>query len=230
MKFLFRKFPSANHYITTGWMNALSDSGHDISIWDSEGVPTFDAFDICDPDVFVGTTYDLDRATVKCILERPDMKVVLKGNNWGPIDEKIDLDKFPIGISTKEERRAVLDLIEKAGNRVVVFNWYHPNRMEETMGFWGDAGVPTIGLQPAADTIKYKEDWPKEELKCDLGFVGGYWGYKGENIKKFLLPLCEPVGKYKYLEAQSGLFRSIWDIFPKKLRINFFRQPRYVQM
>ena len=195
MKFLFWKFPSANYYITMGWISALREMGHDTQIWDS-GIPAFDAFDISEPDVFVGTTYDLDRSTVKCILERPSMKVVLKSNNWGPIDEKIDLDKFPIGTSTEDERKNVLELIEKAGNRVVLFNWYHPNRMEETMGFWGDAGVPTIGLQPAADTLKYKEDCPKEELKCDLGFVGGYWGYKGQNITKYLIPLCEPVGKY----------------------------------
>ena len=188
MKFLFWRFPSANHYITMGWMSALQEMGYDSQIW-PEGTPAFDIFDIIEPDVFVGTTYDLDRATIKCILERPNMKVALKSNNWGPIDEKIDLDKFPIGISTENERRKVLDLVEKAGNRVLLFNWYHPNRMEETMGFWDEAGVPTIGLQPAADTTKYRESLPKEELECDLGFIGGYWGYKGQNIKKYLIPL-----------------------------------------
>ena len=195
MKFLFWRFPSANHYITMGWMSALQEMGYDSQIW-PEGTPAFDIFDIIEPDVFVGTTYDLDRATIKCILERPNMKVALKSNNWGPIDEKIDLAKFPIGISTENERRKVLDLVEKAGNRVLLFNWYHTNRMEETMGFWDEAGVPTIGLQPAADTTKYRESLPKEELECDLGFIGGYWGYKGQNIKKYLIPLCEPVGKY----------------------------------
>lgn len=195
-RFLFRKFPSANYFITKGWMASLATKGNQISLWDSDSTPTFDAFDVSNPDVFVGTTYDLDSSTVKCILERPEMKVVLKANNWGPIDSEIDIEKFPIGISDKKEREDVLRLIEKVGNRVLLFNWYHPNRMKETMSFWEDAGVPTIGLQPAADSTHYKETWPQKELECDIAFVGGYWGYKGQNIGKYLIPFCEPVGEY----------------------------------
>ena len=112
-RFLFRKFPSANYFITKGWMASLATKGNQISLWDSDSTPTFDAFDVSNPDVFVGTTYDLDSSTVKCILERPEMKVVLKANNWGPIDSEIDIEKFPIGISDKKEREDVLRLIEK---------------------------------------------------------------------------------------------------------------------
>ena len=34
-------------------------------------------------------------------------------------------------------------------------------------------------------------------LKCDIGFVGGYWPYKGLVIDRYLAPLLHPVGKYR---------------------------------
>tara|TARA_R100000908_G_C3673051_1_gene95098 strand:- start:6 stop:614 length:609 start_codon:yes stop_codon:yes gene_type:complete len=35
-----------------------------------------------------------------------------------------------------------------------------------------------------------------ESLSCDIGFVGGYWPYKGLVIDQFLTPLCYPVSNY----------------------------------
>tara|TARA_Y100000310_G_C20285487_1_gene624672 strand:- start:79 stop:648 length:570 start_codon:yes stop_codon:yes gene_type:complete len=36
-----------------------------------------------------------------------------------------------------------------------------------------------------------------EKLKCDIGFVGGYWPHKGLIIDRYLFPLLDPVGKYR---------------------------------
>ncbi len=121
---------------------------------------------------------------------------VLKSNNWGPSDKDIDTSVYPIGISDERERETVLKLKQETGRPDLLFNFYHPNRMLETMGFWDDAGVSTIAMQPAADTTVYYPVESVPELQCDIGFVGGYWGYKGRNIDKYLLPLCYPVGKY----------------------------------
>ena len=47
-----------------------------------------------------------------------------------------------------------------------------------------------------ADTTVYGLGQYREELACDLGFVGGYWPYKGIIIDQYLMPLLHPVGKY----------------------------------
>jgi spore maturation protein CgeB len=36
-----------------------------------------------------------------------------------------------------------------------------------------------------------------DKLKCDIGFVGGYWPHKGLIIDKYLFPLLHPMHKYR---------------------------------
>lgn len=79
---------------------------------------------------------------------------------------------------------------------IVLFNYVHPNRQRYLMGGWEETVAKTIGLLPAADPLYYFPDMPDENLKCDIGFVGGYWPYKGENLDKYIAPLCYPVGDY----------------------------------
>ena len=45
------------------------------------------------------------------------------------------------------------------------------------------ASLPTAG-----DHINFYKTNPDPKFKCDLAFVGGYWGYKATNIEKFLEP------------------------------------------
>lgn len=196
MKVLCSQFNNALYHITLGWKNALERIGVEWYWWNPEHAAAFDAFDEVEPDIFIGSTYELNSAIIKCIAARPDMKVVLKANNWGPVDSEIDTEKFPIGIADDEEKSTVTKLRQETGRPDLLFNFYHPNRMKETMGHWDDNGVPTIAMQPAADTTVYFPVESVPELQCDIGFVGGYWGYKGRNIDKYLLPLCYPVGKY----------------------------------
>ena len=47
-----------------------------------------------------------------------------------------------------------------------------------------------------ADIITYNNSVFDPTLECDLGFVGGYWPYKGQVLDKYLLPLLHPIGKY----------------------------------
>lgn len=196
MKVMAGKFSNALYHITLGWQNVLTKIGVDWVTWNPEEKPAFDAFSEYEPDIFIGTTYDLDRATIKCIKARPNMKVVLKANNWGRMDDEIDTEKFPIGVSDFEEQTKITQLREEVGKPDLVFNFYHKNWMEPTMGLWDENGVPTIDLQPAADIYSYYPTDPDPTLKCDIAFVGGYWKYKAINIDPYILPLCYPVDKY----------------------------------
>lgn len=184
-------FPGAAYFIIRGWQNVLEKLGH-TCVWWQNNKPAFDIFSEVEPDIYIGAAYDLDRATLKCLEQRPNLKTVLKGKNWGELDDKIDTAKYPIDIMTAKEKEAILKI-----KPTLVFNYYAPKHMTTTMGGWENNGIATIGLQPAADIYTYlPHAWPQKSMESDLCFCGGYWGYKAQNIDSFIAPLCYPVGKY----------------------------------
>ena len=79
--------PHAHYYIRMGWARVFNAMGHDVGIWDANEVPVFDAFDEMEPDIFLGQTYNLDRALFKCIKERPHLKVVMRASEWGDMQK-----------------------------------------------------------------------------------------------------------------------------------------------
>ena len=197
MKILCTEFPCAGHFILTGWKNVLEHMGHTWHWWSPKQKSAFDAFSEVKPDIFIGTTYGLDRAIIKCLGNNPNTLVVLKANNWGKADNDIDPKEYPIGIADDKEKCIILELKKQIGKPDLIFNYYHKNHMEYTMGSWEEAGISTIDMQPAADLYSL---WPlgifDQNLQSDIAFVGGYWGYKAKNLDKYLLPICTPVGKY----------------------------------
>tara|TARA_R100000700_G_scaffold36005_1_gene44944 strand:- start:2391 stop:3419 length:1029 start_codon:yes stop_codon:yes gene_type:complete len=202
MRVLSKTFPSALHHIISGWKNVFTSIGWDWAWWDGTK-PIFDCFDEFKPDIFIGTTYDLDRATAKCLAIN-NTKAVLKANNWGPYDDIIDIKKYPIGIADQKEKESAYKLSQLIGDRLSLFNFYHPKRIHDTMLSWIDSGINVIPMQPAADHFVYYPDYPDEKLECDISFVGGYWSYKGQNLSKYLFPLTNPVGKYRMKVFGTG--------------------------
>lgn len=194
MKILIQHEHNASHYIYTGILNAFRSAGHDCRFWDSN-TPVFDVFDAFDPDIFIGQGYNLNRAIIKCIKERPQLKVLLKVGCWGPVCQDVDTEKYPILLNTEEEIRNV-EQVSDAAKKLVLFNYVHPNRKDYLMSSWENLAAKTIGLLPAADTSEYLHGKFDEKLKCDIGFAGGYWPYKGQNLDKYIVPFCYPVGRY----------------------------------
>jgi hypothetical protein len=198
MKILIRHEHNASHYIYTGIQNAFLELGHECLFWGSSDVAAFDIFDIFQPDLFIGQGYHLDRATIKCIKLRPDMKVLLKVGCWGPVCDDVDTEKYPILMQTEEEIRNVERVASSlsAIKNLVLFNYVHPNRKDYLMAAWEETVAKTIGLLPAANISECSSGKYNESLRCDIGFVGGYWPYKGQNLDKYIIPLCFPVGKH----------------------------------
>lgn len=195
MKILCQYKSCGEEYRLRGFGNALGYCGHTFAFWQPQIKSAFDAFDEFQPDVFIGTTFDLDAAMIACIKERPDLKVILKGSNWGPSNENIDKNKYPVVMVTQHEKDVLAKLKEETGRPDYVFCHYHPNRLEETMSGWNSIGIKPVALCNAADVIDYFGGVPKKELACHIGFVGGYWRYKSYNLDKYITPLCHPVGK-----------------------------------
>jgi len=180
----------APDYIRSGWGNAFITSGHEFRFWDISRQPAFDVFDEYEPDLFIGTTYDLDRATFKCIQSRVEMKVILFGSCWGDLINEIDLKKYPIVVAQDNEKKMIEKLKNETGKPNLVFIHYHDNWIEPTMGLWNSIGVKPIGVMNAADTVIYNQGSCDENLKCDIGFTGGYWQYKARNLNPYMMPLC----------------------------------------
>jgi len=179
-----------------GWRQVFTRTGHEWR-WLKPGESLLDVFNEYEPDIFIGATYEINNALIKALKSRPHVKVLMKANNWGSSNQDIDPVRFPIGLATEKELHDVSRLNKEAGKPDFVFNFYHIKRYPETMGYWnGQFGIGLLEGLPAADIFNYKPVEPKEELKCDVGFAGGYWAYKAQNLDKYLFPLCYPVGKY----------------------------------
>ena len=86
----------AHFFQRAAWKHAFNACGIQAELWDYKSVSPFDAFDMFEPDVFMGQSYNLDEATIKCIKERPHLKVGLRAGDWGDHEQTVDKKKYNI--------------------------------------------------------------------------------------------------------------------------------------
>ena len=183
--------PNGEYYRLSGFGNALKLMGHDFIFWNPQK-PIMDLFDEYRPDIFIGTTFDLQRSWVTAFKAHPQIKVVLKGGNWGENDDKIDKARYPIVFASDREKKAFELLKKETGKPDLVMCHYHPNKVPLTMGLWESIGIKPVGIMNAADTTLYFNGVSKPHLESDVAFIGGYWPYKAQNLDKYIVPLCSP--------------------------------------
>lgn len=193
MKVLCEWAASGPSHVRTGWKRVFEACGHSWSWHDPNREPTFDAFRRSEPDVFLGTTYGLARAHVKCLRARPHVKVGLFASAWGPMSDAVDPVKHPIVRVGEDEKYFVGGMIEELGKPEVVFVHVTEGRfLEGTMSGWRSIGATPMGLMNAADTFAYWPDAVDPALVCDVAMCGGYWEYKARNLDAYVLPMCHP--------------------------------------
>ena len=188
--------PHAHYHIRMGWGRVLSAMGYDVVLWDIQAKTPFDAFDEFEPDYFFGQTYNLNNSLYKCIKERPHLKVMMKGSDWGDMQKEIDPDKYGVLFANDEEKRLVEKLKSETGKPDFLHIYYHDNWVGKTHNHWENIGCRTVSIMNGADTFMYTRGGFNPEYRCDVAFVGGYWPYKAINMDKYLMPLTFPVGKY----------------------------------
>jgi len=167
MRVLCNYTPSGPHFVRTGWKRVFEAAGHTFAFWQPDQTPAFDAFSAVEPDLYIGTTYELDRATAKCIAARPHMKVAMFASAWGPYVEDIDREKYPLVLVSEQEKRAVEQLRKTAGKPDLVFVHAHGRWLDGTMSGWSELGIPYAGVLNAADTFAYLGGRYDPGLACD---------------------------------------------------------------
>ena len=185
----------AHFYQRAAWLSAFRTIGVNVAMWDCKAVSAFDAFDSFEPDIIMRQAYNLTSSLIKCIYERPHLKVGLRAGDWGDHEKEVDKSQFNILYATDQEKEAIEKLKQETGKPDFVHIHYDQDAMQTTHNYWKDKlDIDIVSLMMCADLDTYCYSSFKDHLACDIGFVGGYWPYKSLVIDRYLLPLCFPVG------------------------------------
>ena len=182
--------PCAFYYVRLGLARAFSACGHQVQIWDINNVPTMDVFDTFEPDLFLGQTYNTTRSVCTAIKERPHMKVIMKGGDWGEFCQKVDYSTYGMLQASTNEIKMILDLHHETNKPDYLHIYYHPSYLKETHGNWNKNGIKVHSHLLASDLGDYINGKKTKEFESDIVFIGGYWNQKSKVINKYLIPLC----------------------------------------
>ena len=189
--------PHAHYYERMAWAKAFNSCGNQVSIWDINQTPAFDAFDRFEPDIFLGQSYNMNRGVYQCIKERPHLKVGLRAGDWGDFGKNVDGQKYNILFADPLEIDLLRKLKDETGKPDFVHIHYDADAVKVTHNKWEEAGIKVASIMMSADLFDYTGGIHKEEYASDITFVGGYWPYKAKIIDRYLLPLCYPIERYK---------------------------------
>lgn len=187
----------AHYFQRMAWLNAFRACGINAQLWDCKNVSAFDAFDSFEPDIFMGQSYNLDDALVKCIYERPHLKIGLRAGDWGDHEQNINKQQFNILFASEKEKRLLKKLKDETGKPDFVHIHYLQKDVDITHAHYKSIGIEPKSLIMCADAIMYGNARYDERLACDIGFVGGYWPHKGIVISNYLFPMLSDIAKYK---------------------------------
>jgi len=187
----------AHYYQRMAWANAFQSCGIEVAFWEKDAIPAFDVFDDFEPDVFLGQSYNLDRSVIKCIYERPHLKVGLRAGDWGDHTALVDKEKYNILFCSHKEKEILKKMKDETGQPEFVHIHYTPEAIPWTHNHFETIGINAISLMMCADVTTYRDAKFDPALECDIGFIGGYWPYKGQVIEPYLFPLLHPINKYK---------------------------------
>lgn len=182
----------AHYYQRVALGNGLQSLGNDVAMWDrsTSNASAFDVFHSFEPDLFLGQSYNLDPATIKCIKNRPHLKVGLRVGDFKNDNPHI----LSIG---QKEKRDLFELQDTTGQIKFVHIHYTPEGVEQTHSEYRQYGLNPVSLMMCADIHSYYHSQYDPALACDIGFVGGLWDYKAQVIKPYLFPLLQQWDTYK---------------------------------
>lgn len=192
MNIVIEDTPGAHHWQHLGWAKAFTYCGHNVLLWNPQEKPALDLFNEIKVDIFLGQSYNLNRALIKALAKNPNCRVALKAGDWGELNKVWDSKKYPVLLASEEEKDLVSQVMTNNGINFLHIH-YHPDYIQDTHGYWtGEFGVPVCSSMNAADVFEYTNGQFLPEIASDVAFVGGRWGYKSITLDAYLLKLCNP--------------------------------------
>lgn len=192
----------AHYYIRLGFGKALTACGHEVVLWDINKNSAFDAFDDNKPDIFIGQTFNITDALIKCIKEYKPI-TIMKAGDYGVISDNIDRNKYPVLIASDNELRMTNKLRDETGKPDLLYVHYMDERLKDTHGHWIEDGYKMHSMCLAADVYSFTGGEHKDVFASDISFIGGRWGYKARTIDKWILPLTKKNWNVKIFGNQS---------------------------
>jgi hypothetical protein len=175
LKLLFSSAQDGNvSQYSIGLLSAFNEAGYESAFWNRTQKPVLDAFYEYRPTVlFLDSVRLLDRATVKAVAKyNAKLAVVLDPYNSS------DLETFKPLLETAKDH---LVPIVKAENL-------------DDFKMWGDIIDRAIQVPYGLDIVNYKLGSKKENLECDITYVGGFDDDKKALLSKYVLFETYPIG------------------------------------
>jgi len=202
---------SANYHIMKMYVDSFIVCGYNVFFHDINTRSTFDAFSefenqVGKLDIYFGTSWQLSNAVVRNLIARPYVKVILRADHYGELDDIIDRQKYPIGISDINQKRFVEQLRKNHPNFSIMTSQYSQKEMEKsrTHSKWADLGIEMVGIPLAANLNDYYYTEPTKENECQVCFCGNFWDYKSKYLSwiHFLT--------YPNITLKTKIFGSGW--------------------
>lgn len=216
MKILYMWFSknlkSAGRFIEPGIIRGLSAAGHETCLWDGTTKAHLDLIlKEFKPEIFLGymrnkkghfnsewmvsdcypmlLEYRKEHGLRTYMTTNPDMLKVFSHFNVPHTLIRTNRGFYNQAINgTPEERKLVGDKFVD-----VVTHIWSDNLNESGFKFWNDEGVKVVSFPLAADHMEYdKPEHAKDEY--EISFIGGWWAFKGEQMKKFAWPMKKEFG------------------------------------
>ncbi len=138
-------------------------------------------------------------------------------SGWGEICNNIDLKEYPIVVACEKEKEIVGKLKKETGAPEFVFIHVPDSWIPKYIGGWKQLGIETVSITHAADTFVYFNAQFSPQYICDVGYVGGYWPFKGRNLDRSLVRLCNEEWNLVDIKVFGG---GKWPVFQHLGQIN----------
>lgn len=161
-------------YITQAFINAFNDVGIEAKYWKNDQKE----FNDFNPDLYIGCS-----GHRQVIPKNRKSKVAIHVNPFGDKLEPL------FGVDINEPKHAIDWTLSQ--NPDIVFGY---GIQEDGNTFWRNWNKHTkfVGVPTAGDATIYYPD--AKDSSYSVAFLGGRWGYKGNNINKWLLPSINKLG------------------------------------
>ncbi len=153
--------------ILLGFGQVLTSCGYNVIMWDTNKKSTFDAFDEFEPDIFFTQLEMLNKAMVKCISERPALRVVCK---------------VFAHQHANDQHKDLIESLVYIGSPDLAYTSHADDTLFDK---WTDYGIDVVPIMSAANIFSSVGGVEKSEFKSELLLIQDKYVYTEPLIKEY---------------------------------------------